>query len=143
MAINREVDNALALITYGPEFIHRFKLIAAEANKNARAKGFWDDYDGSMEVLAGTPGRQWLHSTAIQAAIARMHSELSEALEGVRHDNPPDSHLPAFNSLETELADVIIRIMDLSVELDLDVGDAIIAKMKFNAERPYKHGKNS
>ena len=143
MGINREVDSTIALVTYGPAFIHRFKMIAEEANKNARAKGFWDDYDGSMEVLAGTPGRQWLHSTAIQAAIARMHSELSEALEGVRHNNPVDKHLPAFNSLETELADVIIRIMDMSVELDLDVAEAVIAKMKFNTKRPYKHNKNS
>ena len=38
--------------------------------------------------------------------------ELSEALEGLRHGNPPSDHIPQFSSVEEEFADVIIRIMD-------------------------------
>src|SRR5690606_34482374 len=40
--------------------------------------------------------------------IALMHSELSEALEGIRK-NSNDDHLPHRKSVEVELADTLIR----------------------------------
>ncbi|MDR3572879.1 MAG: hypothetical protein P4L50_03375 [Anaerolineaceae bacterium] len=72
--------------------------------------------------------------------IALMHSELSEALESLRHGNPPSDHIPEFTGVEEELADVIIRILDYSAARDLRLGDAILAKMAFNNNRPFKHG---
>lgn len=99
--------------------------LAVEINANAHSKGFWD---GSYEV--GTK-------------IALIHSELSEFLERHRSLEPKqaDDHCPGFENLEIELADAAIRIFDLAVELDLDIGGAIDAKVKFNATRPRKHGK--
>jgi len=52
--------------------------------------------------------------------IALIHSEVSECLEYLRHDNPVSDHVPEISGAEEELADVIIRIMDKT--------------------RPYKHG---
>ena len=72
--------------------------------------------------------------------IALMHSELSEALDALRHGDPPDSHIPAFKGTEAELADVIIRIMDYAQHKGLDVAGAIVAKARYNDARPYKHG---
>jgi NTP pyrophosphatase (non-canonical NTP hydrolase) len=74
-------------------------------------------------------------------AIALMHSELSEALEGHRKDLQ-DDHCPEFKSTEVELADLIFRVMDTATGLGLDVIGAFEAKYKYNASRPYKHGKN-
>ena len=70
-----------------------------------------------------------------------MHSELSEALEAIRRDDPPDSHIPDFTGQEAEFADCIIRIMDYSQHYKLRIAQAIVAKNVYNQTRPYKHGK--
>lgn len=66
--------------------------------------------------------------------IALCHSELSEALEGARKDLQ-DDHLPHRKMLEVELADCIIRILDMAGALNLDVAGAIADKHHYNASR--------
>lgn len=66
--------------------------------------------------------------------IALMHSELSEALEGIRK-NTMDSHLPHRKSVEVELADTIIRICDFAGKKHLDLAGAIIEKLAYNQQR--------
>lgn len=73
--------------------------------------------------------------------LALIHCEISEGLQALRQGNPPDHHCPDFSSIEIELADTIIRIMDYAGEKKLDIAGAIIAKMDFNRTRPYKHGR--
>lgn len=106
-------------------FIAAFNEMATYINEWARRKGFWEEgvprNDGEM--------------------IALMHSELSEALEALRHGNPPDDKVPEFSGYEAELADCIIRIMDVAGGAGLRVGEALVAKMAYNEGRPYKHGK--
>ena len=51
----------------------------------------------------------------------------------------PD-HIPEFSGVEEEFADVVIRIMDYSKQMGLDVAGAVIAKKEFNKNREYKHG---
>lgn len=50
-------------------------------------------------------------------------------------------HIPAFSGEEEEAADVVIRVMDICVQRNLRLGEAIVAKMLFNEGRPHKHGK--
>lgn len=66
--------------------------------------------------------------------LALIHSEVSEALEGVRK-GLADAHLPQFQSIEVELADALIRIFDLAGAMDLRLGEAFSAKMAYNAAR--------
>lgn len=70
-----------------------------------------------------------------------MVSELSEALEGLRHGNPPSEHIPEFSAVEEELADLQIRLMDYAEAHHHRLPEAILAKMAFNEARPYQHGK--
>ena len=74
-------------------------------------------------------------------AIALIHSELSEALEGNRK-GLQDDHLPNYKSEEVELADALIRIFDLAGGLDLNLGDAFAAKMIYNSMREDHKMKN-
>lgn len=66
--------------------------------------------------------------------IALIHSEVSEALEGFRKDLN-DDHLPHRKNAEVELADAVIRICDLAGLLQMDIGGALIDKLKYNQNR--------
>jgi len=66
--------------------------------------------------------------------IALIHSELSEALEGWRK-NLMDAHLPHRKSMEVELADAIIRILDTAEAEGLDVPRAMQEKFLYNQTR--------
>lgn len=66
--------------------------------------------------------------------IALIHSELSEALEGVRK-NLPDDKLPHRSMEEVEMADAIIRILDYCGGHGLDIEGAYREKMAYNATR--------
>ena len=103
--------------------------LCERAFDNSEKHGFWE----------GTP-RPDIPAETCGSKIALMHSELSEALEGVRKPGP-DKHCPEFTNEEIELADVLIRIGDYAAAKKLRLAEAVIAKMKFNESRPYKHGK--
>ncbi len=99
------------------------KDLTRAVHQNAVDHGFWEGERNDAE------------------AIALMHSELSEALEALRDGNPPSKKIPEFSGVEEELADVVIRIMDFCGGRELDLEDAVLAKMAFNAGRPHKHGR--
>lgn len=66
--------------------------------------------------------------------IALIHSEASEALEGVRK-GLMDDHLPHHKMETVELADIVVRVLDYAGGRGLDVGSALVEKLQYNTKR--------
>ena len=66
----------------------------------AREAGWWDNRDLD-------------DPQTIPTCLCLVHSEVSEAMEGARK-NRMDDHLPHRKAFEVELADAMIRILDLA-----------------------------
>lgn len=70
----------------------------------------------------------------IATKLALVTCEIAEAIEAFRKDLM-DDHLPHRKGIECELADAVIRIMDLIGVLGLDLGGAIMEKDRYNQTR--------
>lgn len=115
------------------------KEMQAEVTANCKDKGWYDEPRTFAE------------------GIALMHSEVSEALEAWRmwkaedatpHEYPwgsqPDPdygpYMPKPEGIGSELADVLIRVLDECERQGIDLEFEYERKMTYNRTRPYKHG---
>lgn len=107
------------------------QLLQATCYQAALKGGWWKDPETGEDV------RTWPEKHFklwVGTKLALVHSEVSEGLEGHRK-GLMDDKLPHRTMLEVELADAIIRAMDLAGGLGLDVGGAIAEKLLFNSTR--------
>lgn len=114
----------------GNSFRQSWRELAAEIYAIGKASGFY-------EHAHTEPGFNHAEKLAL------MHSELSEALEGLRagaFPGKPDDKITWRPMVEVELADTIIRIMNYASHCGLDVAGAVVEKARFNATRGTKHG---
>ena len=97
----------------------------------AKNAGWWKDLETAVDV------REWpkVHlDNWVSAKLMLIVTEVAEAMEGHRK-GLMDDKLPHRGMLEVELADAVIRIMDLAGGLHLDVAGAIVEKLVYNMTR--------
>ena len=103
-----------------------------QANKN----GWHDDYPEDDKEKE----RLWI---AVKAGL--IAAEAHEAIEELRKGHDPDHQYKSHNGTKSEgflveLADVVIRVMDLCWVLDLDIESAVMRKLRDNDKRGRRHG---
>ena len=76
----------------------------------------------------------WWADGNIPTKLCLIHSEISEAMEGHRKDLM-DKHLPDVPMVEVELADAMIRELDVSRHLNSNIGATFVRKIAYNKTR--------
>ena len=116
-----------------PEAIERFMPplngLAHAIWNVARLKGFRSE-QGEVDVAT---------------FVANLHGEVSELWEAYRRgqlnercDKPTAEPLTC---AEEEIADILIRTLDMAADFGVDVDKAVRVKLAYNLTRPFKHGK--
>lgn len=110
--------------------------LSLEAHSTAVQHGFYEEFDDMEDYLAlhDQPEKHALGQQLMTLAqLSKIGSEVGEAVRAIQHGE--------YYQLHEELADIIIRTLDLAAFLDCRIGDCVVLKMEKNKERPYKHGK--
>lgn len=98
--------------------------LAEEIAKINRSKGWRRLYTDVGDV--------WADDHRIPTGLALLHTEVSEAMEAFREDDR--------EGFGEELADVLIRLLDLAKGCKVDLDVEVLAKMAKNRKRPHRHG---
>jgi NTP pyrophosphatase (non-canonical NTP hydrolase) len=109
------------------EFAYIFSLVSGLHHVAMEEKGFWPKKPEDETVLERL-GR-----------VGLIAEELGECMSGIRKIKQ-DDHLPEYSMEEAELADIILRVMDIAAARKFPLGQIILAKMAYNETRPYRHG---
>ena len=127
------------MATFDPEDLDVLRRLTDRLVATTISKGFREPPSGiSYELWASESLKP------IRAAIftANLHGETSELWEAARKgtlDKPCDK-TPGLTCAEEEVADIIIRALDLANFLGVDPARAIALKAEYNESRPYRHG---
>lgn len=122
--------------------------LAAECHQNSADHGFWDfldddnveDLDDAFVGLRQprTSREVEKRSSAVLMKLMLLVTEVAEAAEEVRKNQMTERFREVFGE---EMADVIIRALDLTEALGINIESAVNKKMAANRARPPMHGK--
>jgi len=117
--------------------------LSKQIHENAKAKGFWDKERNLGEMLMLIVSEV---SEAMESDRENRFSDWSDRLPPFMDNIPNDEFNKVFkdevkNTFEDELADVMIRVMDLAYSRGVDIEWHIKQKMRYNETRPHMHGK--
>jgi len=121
------------------DHIDTINALVEDCHQASLAAGWWTHTPTGLnlkKIVANPEGsvEKLFAGALVSQKLCLTHSELSEALEGLRK-GLMDDKLPHRPMFEVELADTIIRIADLAGALGLDLGGAIVEKLNYNANR--------
>ena len=103
--------------------------------------GWWTDLSNNMDLAQEARQGTRLGKAIVAEKLCLIHSEISESMEGHRK-GLQDDKLPHRLMLEVEMADAVIRVLDLCGALELDLAGAIFEKLSYNKTREDHQIKN-
>lgn len=132
--------------------INGIRVLQEYCHSEARARGFHEDGDALREQSLSTAdealGKVLTAAQAERAGnrLLLIVGEVIEAHEEIRagrdltetyhrEDGKPEG-------VPSEVADILIRLLDFAGEYGIDLAAITEEKLAFNSTRPYKHGKN-
>lgn len=112
---------------------HTITAWQKKVHKLAVEKGFYD-------------GTSWPDTKLLDQKLLLIVSEIVEAQTEIRNGHDAQSIYESSDGLKPEgfgieLADAVIRILDLAQYLNIDLEQCMTLKHEYNRSRPYKHGK--
>ena len=114
-------------------------ILAERIHKGNKNRGFWDEKRnvGEMLMLVVTELSEALEahrSGKMFNKANKINYEVAEDLVQAFKDNVKDT-------FEDEIADAMIRLLDMCGGLGIDIEFHVLSKVLYNSTRPYKHGK--
>lgn len=103
--------------------------------------GWWTDLSNNTDLVQEARQGTRLGKALVAEKLCLVHSEISESMEGHRK-GLQDDKLPHRLMIEVEMADAVIRILDLCGALELDLAGAIFEKLSYNKTREDHQIKN-
>lgn len=94
------------------------------------------------EAIEADRKKSWLKDKDTDYRIGEERNTMAEFVEKSTVEERNDFTREVLKgNVEEEIADVIIRILDLSGHYNIDLDSIVRLKMDYNASRPYKHNK--
>jgi NTP pyrophosphatase (non-canonical NTP hydrolase) len=116
-----------------------FNELAKSIHEGNTARGFWEDERKLTEVVMLTVCEL---AEAIEADRASKWCTEQDILQYKNISTPERFKENIKDTVQDEIADAIIRLLDFSHKFNIDLDFHIKAKLDYNATRPHKHGKS-
>jgi NTP pyrophosphatase (non-canonical NTP hydrolase) len=116
-----------------------FNQLAKEIHEGNASRGFWEGERKLTEVVMLSVCEL---AEAIEADRAGKWCTETDIIQYLNIPTPSRFQENIKDSVQDEIADAIIRILDFSHKFNIDLDFHIKAKLNYNASRAYKHGKN-
>ena len=128
--------------------------LSKQVHENAKSHGFFDNEKniGEMLCLIHSEVSEALEADRENKYYSNVVSEQKWFIKGMADKNfgatfcddvyfKQQFETRVKNTFEDELADVVIRVLDLCAFKGIDIESHVKAKMRYNSLRPHKHGK--
>lgn len=125
----KPVSYSWATKFHRPEMFDPLTIMAEEFWENSAAHGFYEEdrsFDRALMLITGE--------------VSEAHEEFRSGHKFTEiyyraSDGKPEG-------IPTELADILIRVLDTAYNLHIDIAAAVAEKHAFNRTRPHKHGRD-